>query len=42
MVYGSFKYKMEQFRQRFWFWMMLKHPKMYHFFEKTPFDTLPF
>lgn len=42
-VYGTLPYKAEVFRQKFWYWMMTKHPKVYEFFEDhTKLDVLPF
>lgn len=42
-TYGTLPYRAEVFRQKFWYWMMTKHPRAYRFFEKhTKLDTLPF
>lgn len=28
-TYGTLPYRAEVFRQKFWYWMMTKHPKAY-------------
>lgn len=36
-------YKVELIRQKFWYWVLSKHPKVYKFFENhTKLDILPF
>lgn len=41
--FKTLDYKAELVRQKFWYWVLTKHPKVYEFFEKnTKLDTLPF